>query len=219
MTAFVGTSGADQITGSDGADLIFGGSASAGGVSPGDTINGGGGDDILIGSDGADTLDGGNGSDVLIGGSGADIITLGEGDLAVGGEGADIFHLAGGQIQVVVGGAGADTLSIDSDWAVSVAVVTIAGLDDETAALLDVDKLREAAGADIVLVNVGADDRIIFNGQLLGAASYGLILHQEAIEQYAFDHESFPTSFTNGGAAYLAAETAGPRLRILSPTT
>jgi Ca2+-binding RTX toxin-like protein len=44
------------------------------------TANGGDGDDVIIGSDGADTLTGGAGDDVLIGGAGADILDGGPGD-------------------------------------------------------------------------------------------------------------------------------------------
>jgi len=44
------------------------------------TINGGDGDDVLIGGDGADTINGGAGDDVLIGGPGADTINGAPGD-------------------------------------------------------------------------------------------------------------------------------------------
>jgi Ca2+-binding RTX toxin-like protein len=44
------------------------------------TADGGDGDDILIGSDGADTLTGGAGDDVLLGGAGLDVLDGGPGD-------------------------------------------------------------------------------------------------------------------------------------------
>jgi Ca2+-binding RTX toxin-like protein len=47
------------------------------------TVNGGDGNDVLIGSDGADTLKGGGGDDVLIGGAGLDILDGGPGDNVV----------------------------------------------------------------------------------------------------------------------------------------
>ncbi|MBI4694958.1 MAG: hypothetical protein HY749_13135 [Gammaproteobacteria bacterium] len=49
-------------------------------------VNGGGGDDTLIGTAGADTLQGGGGGDVLNGGAGADTLS--------GGQGADVFAFA-----------------------------------------------------------------------------------------------------------------------------
>jgi len=60
------------------------------------SADGGGGADVLIGSDGADTLKGGAGDDVLIGGPGLDILDGGPGDnvviqsVAVGTPGNDI---------------------------------------------------------------------------------------------------------------------------------
>src|SRR5262249_12454819 len=47
------------------------------------TADGGDGDDVLIGGDGADTLRGGAGDDVLIGGLGADVLDGGTGDNVV----------------------------------------------------------------------------------------------------------------------------------------
>jgi hypothetical protein len=66
-----------QITGTEGSDFLFGGSAD-------DTILGLGGDDQLNGGGGNDTLDGGAGNDLLTGGSGTDTLT--------GGTGVDIFQ-------------------------------------------------------------------------------------------------------------------------------
>jgi Ca2+-binding RTX toxin-like protein len=44
------------------------------------TADGGAGDDVLIGGDGADVLSGGAGDDVLIGGLGIDVLNGGDGD-------------------------------------------------------------------------------------------------------------------------------------------
>lgn len=58
-------SGSGVITGTDGNDLIIGGSSN-------DTVNGRGGDDCILGGIGDDTIDGGDGTDICIGGAGAD---------------------------------------------------------------------------------------------------------------------------------------------------
>jgi len=79
-----------NVTGADGANdriAIYAGAGDdvidASGVAVGAiglTLDGGDGDDIIIGSDGDDVLLGGNGDDVLIGGLGNDIIDAGPGD-------------------------------------------------------------------------------------------------------------------------------------------
>jgi len=64
-------------------------------------LQGGAGDDLLIGNDGADVLDGGTGGDTLFGSGGDDVLDGGEGDdILAGGLGHD----------VLIGGAGKDTL-------------------------------------------------------------------------------------------------------------
>jgi len=65
-----------------------------------DTLNGGDGDDILIGLGGNDTLNGGNGNDILAGGAGNDtLIGNGGDDILIGGLGGD----------TITGGTGKDT--------------------------------------------------------------------------------------------------------------
>ena len=73
------------VNGSDGADTVSG----AGNASTGEatslvlTLNGDGGDDVLLGGLDEDTITGGNGNDVLTGGPGGDTLT--------GGLGSDVF--------------------------------------------------------------------------------------------------------------------------------
>ena len=73
-----------------------------------DVLEGGQGDDILLGGKGSDVLDGGKGADYLCGGDSADVL-IGDGgnDVLVGGKGDDL--LEGGQgADVLSGGRGAD---------------------------------------------------------------------------------------------------------------
>lgn len=74
------------------------------------TIVGGAGSDVLIGSTGSDELDGGDGADLLIGAGGADRLLGGDGnDLLFGGGGADEID-GGPKVDIIVGNAGDDCL-------------------------------------------------------------------------------------------------------------
>ena len=85
----------------------------------GDLMNGGEGNDQLIGSAGADTLLGGKGDDVLFGGdgndaldgnSGNDVLHDGAGNDTVKGSSGDDLLMAGAGDDVYIGGSGFDTL-------------------------------------------------------------------------------------------------------------
>jgi Ca2+-binding RTX toxin-like protein len=66
------------VLGQDGDDVLDGSALAAGAISL--TLDGGEGDDILIGSPGNDVLLGGAGDDVLVGGPGADVLDGGPGN-------------------------------------------------------------------------------------------------------------------------------------------
>lgn len=100
----------------DTADFMFSGTS-------GGNLDGGGGDDLLIGRAGADTLKGGTGNDKLYGGTGADTLTGGEGDdILIGGEGNDTYIWnegdgadritdSDGKGRIVIQGAGTDLVA------------------------------------------------------------------------------------------------------------
>jgi Ca2+-binding RTX toxin-like protein len=102
ITAKVGTSSNNTLTGTPGPDVLFG-------LAGRDTLNGLDGVDLLCGGFGNDTLDGGSGNDVLDGMPGSDILRGGDGDdrllghnnndTLTGNLGADFFS----------GGPGVDT--------------------------------------------------------------------------------------------------------------
>jgi Ca2+-binding RTX toxin-like protein len=129
--------GAVTLEGTEGADVILGGSKGQTVLARGgddriatgrggdelragagdDVLAGEGGEDLLLGGGKADTLDGGAGDDVLIGGAGHDALTGGMGadlfvlDLAEAGSGRDRildFAAAEGDALVLAGAAAAD---------------------------------------------------------------------------------------------------------------
>lgn len=89
------------------------------------SVNGGTGDDVLIGGvlpdtldggSGNDTIDGGEGNDLLLGGLGDDRITGGLGvDKFFGSSGADTINSQDGRAEVVDCGIGIDSATTDSN--------------------------------------------------------------------------------------------------------
>ncbi|MBF9232743.1 calcium-binding protein [Microvirga sp. BT350] len=75
-------------------------------------VDGGGGNDVIIGGYGNDRLYGGGGDDLLVGGAGSDRLSGGLGrDLLVGGEGADAFVF-----EAALGASNIDTIRDFSVW-------------------------------------------------------------------------------------------------------
>ena len=91
----VGGSGADNMSGYDGIDVMTGnaGNDNINAYGGNDSLDGGAGADNLTAGTGNDTLVGGQGNDSLYGGDGSDILTGGVGDdYLTGDEGADIYN-------------------------------------------------------------------------------------------------------------------------------
>jgi Ca2+-binding RTX toxin-like protein len=94
----LGTKGADEITGTEGADAIYA-------LAANDSVQGNLGDDFIKGASGADTMYGGDGNDRVGGSTGNDIFYGGAGDdRTSGGGGQDEIH----------GGLG-DDIDLDGD--------------------------------------------------------------------------------------------------------
>ena len=80
-------------------------------VSGSGTLNGGGGNDLILASAGADTLNGAGGTDCLVAGSGADTLNGGAGtDILLGGDGNDNL-LGNGGADILYGEGGDDSLN------------------------------------------------------------------------------------------------------------
>lgn len=91
------------LQGGAGDDLLIGNNGS-------DVLDGGAGQDNLFGIDGDDVLDGGAEADILAGGNGADVLIGGAGTDTLFGEAGDDILLGGSEDDVLVGGAGDDIL-------------------------------------------------------------------------------------------------------------
>jgi Ca2+-binding RTX toxin-like protein len=125
-----------------------------------ETLKGGAGDDILIGSSHADTIYGGPGNDTITGGGGNDVLYGDAGndtfDEGAASNGADIFN----------GGAGTDTVSYASRTVA--VVVLIDGIAHSGEALetdkvmLDVENVTGGAGNDTITGSVG--DNVLVGG-------------------------------------------------------
>ena len=107
-TPIIGTSKAENLTGTPGNDLIMG-------LEGADKIEGNSGDDCILGGTGADRINGNSGNDAIFGESGADTINgNGGNDLIVGGTGADTLRGENGQDHLI-GNESADTLEGGND--------------------------------------------------------------------------------------------------------
>ena len=97
-----------HVNGGSGNDVIVGGGGN-------DFLEGGRGDDIIVGRGGDDVIKGGRGNDTIYGGAGNDVIQGGRGnDKLHGGRGKD--HIDGGQgADQATGGPGIDDIKLD--WA------------------------------------------------------------------------------------------------------
>jgi Ca2+-binding RTX toxin-like protein len=80
------------------------------GLNLGTFVDGGGGNDMLIGARGDDTLHGGSGDDRLIGGDGNDTLVGGEGNDRLAGDDGDDSLAGEAGVDRLLGGKGRDTL-------------------------------------------------------------------------------------------------------------
>jgi Ca2+-binding RTX toxin-like protein len=104
---FVGTTGADTLSGGTGRDFILGGSGT-------DKIEGNKDYDLLLGEGGTDFIFGGRGYDTIFGGAGADSLSGLDGeDYLIGGSGDDVVYGGEGS-DALIGSNGSDRLVGDN---------------------------------------------------------------------------------------------------------
>lgn len=103
IPATVDGNGGNAVSGTAGADILFG-------MAGADSIQGGGGGDFIVGGEGSDSLEGGAGADTIYGGNGTDLLFDADGaDFIAGGDGDDLLFGELGN-DTILGGAGSDTL-------------------------------------------------------------------------------------------------------------
>jgi large repetitive protein len=108
-----GTQGSDNVTGTNGDDILNGFSDIdiLRGLAGNDLINGGSSSDTMYGDEGNDTLNGGSNNDFMDGGTGNDRLNGGSGDdLMLGGDGDDIFDGGEGK-DLIRGNRGNDIIN------------------------------------------------------------------------------------------------------------
>ena len=93
-----------SVNGGDGDDTLIGGDLA-------DGLNGDDGDDSILGNVGNDVLDGGDGADEIFGGDDNDSLLGGDGMDSIFGEDGNDTVIAGNGADTVLGGAGIDSLS------------------------------------------------------------------------------------------------------------
>ncbi|MBP0464750.1 hypothetical protein J5Y09_12590 [Roseomonas sp. PWR1] len=153
----LGGPGSDRLEGGDGLDTLYAADPFTPETEdPADrnTLAGGAGRDALFGGAGLDTLDGGTEDDLLWGDGGADSLAGGEGaDQLFGREGDDV--MAGGdEADTLAGGPGADTIAGGAGADRFVIDLSTAGLDEATGAAPDWVLDLDAAGGDVISLNL-----------------------------------------------------------------
>jgi Ca2+-binding RTX toxin-like protein len=132
------------------------------------TIDGGAGDDLLVGGTGAVTLRGGPGNDNLVGGAGAEALRGGEGsDLIDGNRGNDVaFMGAGDDTFVWDPGDGSDTL--EGQEGADAMLFNGAGLTEQVDLSANGNRLRFVRDVASITMDTHGVERVDFNA--LGGA-------------------------------------------------
>ena len=176
-STFNGGAGDDHATGSSG---VFG-------LGANETLNGNGGNDVLIGLGGNDTLNGGTGDDILDGGDGNDTLNGGAGtDVISAGAGNDtIIQLSTDGRDLISGGAGTDTYRLNG----------VAGAETFTI------YTRAAALGAITGLSLAADTEIVVarNGSVIAELSGIEEIEVNTLNVTANDGNGTPNAGTSNG--------------------
>ncbi|WED44575.1 DUF5801 repeats-in-toxin domain-containing protein [Legionella cardiaca] len=122
------------------------------GTSAADTINGGGGDDILIGLGGNDTLNGGDGNDILAGGAGNDKL-----DGGAGNDTATYIDAAAGVNVTLNTTSSQETIGAGKDTLINIENLTGSNFNDTLTGNSSANILQGLDGNDIISGGGGAD--------------------------------------------------------------
>jgi RTX calcium-binding nonapeptide repeat (4 copies) len=171
------------MNGGDGNDTLIGGSAN-------DELNGGNNDDILIGNDGVDFLNAGAGVDFVDGGSGDDYLSAPAGiDTLIGGAGNDYFSVyTAASGSNVDGGADFDTLLVVG----AVSLGTVSGIEG----------LEVPSGATLTLTGAQVANGLALTTDVDGLGN--IVINMSAAIAFvtkAFDFDGFSGAVTVNGTS------------------
>lgn len=116
-------------------------------------INGGSGDDVIIGSIEDNVINGGGGNDRLLGGDGADTIDGGSGDNTLNGGNDDDILLVGTKtsLNTYIGGSGFDTVQGNADDAVIILTTgSLSGVESISSGGFGNVTIAGTAGVDVI---------------------------------------------------------------------
>jgi Ca2+-binding RTX toxin-like protein len=196
--------GVGDVIGSDFADSIFTNSAERGHINRRiNHVNGGPGNDLIVGAEGWDHMSGGDGDDTLRGLRGLDRLAGDEGnDLLFGGRDRD--SLGGGEgDDVIVGGAGQDEVSyVGTEGPVTVDLTAGTAEGDGTDTLASIEGILGSDFDDVligndavtVIVGLGGSDSIT-GGEgddfLVGGSSIGVEFGRRWCDTEPLDEADF----------------------------
>ena len=200
------------------------------------TIDGGNGNDRLVGGSGAVTIRGGNGDDVLLGGAGAETLLGGNGDDSIdGNKGNDVGVMGNGDdtfiwdpgdgSDVVEGQNGTDRMRLDGGEAVEYVVLYANGgrlrfFRDPGAVNMDTDDVETVdfnafGGADVVtLDDLSATDVRLVNLDLAATGGGGDGQPDRVVLNGTEGRDSIDVS---GDASIVKVSGLAPTLEILHP--
>lgn len=207
-TAIYATSSSKSVQGGRGDDVMIGRDVAdvMTGKNGDDALNGGGGGDSLDGGVGDDRLNGGAGDDNLVGGAGADILNGGTGnDTLAGGVGHDIFRFGRGDGQDLVTDAGHRFADAD-------AVQFGAGID--------VDQLWfRHVGNDLQVRVLGGDDVLTVQNWYAARAERVAAFHTADGATLAFDSvEQLVTAMSGYDVALIGQSVPAELLELVTQT-
>ncbi len=173
-----------NVNGEDGNDILNATGAATGSVLM--VLNGGTGDDLIVGGNGGDSLDGGDGADVVNGGGGNDSVNGGNGsDTMTGGSGNDSLQ-GGDGADMIAGNAGRDSLNggLGND-------MLNGGTENDTLAGDFGDDLLNGDFGDDLLLGEGGVDSLIGaagNDTLDGGRNNDVLLGNAGNDKLRGDH-------------------------------
>ncbi len=131
------------INGGDGNDTLIGGSDA-------DSIDGGGGNDSILGQSGEDTIVGSDGNDTMLGGMGRDSLVGGIGNDRINGQGGADTITGGLGDDCLVGGDGIDCLTESGDVNFTLRPTTLRGLGTDRLAQFEKSLLTGGDSANVL---------------------------------------------------------------------